>query len=93
MNCNIICTYYSIFFVASSIVAETCETGNVRLFNFSDNINEATRQGRLEICINNVWGVICSDNLFDTRDAEVFCGQLDGFTSQGESLLYFIDYQ
>lgn len=55
----------------------------MRLANYSDIPDEFSRQGRLEICVNNVWGVVCSDNFFDTRDAEVFCEELVGFESQG----------
>ena len=67
----------------SSTLGADCETGDVRLANYSDDFDEFSRQGRLEICVNNVWGVVCSDNFFDTRDAEVFCEELDGFESQG----------
>ena len=45
-----------------------------------------TREGRIEICINNAWGTIC-DNLFGREDAEVVCEQLEGFQRDGEYLL------
>ena len=53
--------------------ATSCTHGDVRL------INKITRmslqQGRVEICINNIWGRVCS-NAWNTSDAEVTCRQL-----------------
>ena len=45
-----------------------------------------TREGRVEICINNAWGTVC-DTLFGREDATVVCGQLEGFQSEGESCI------
>ena len=39
-------------------------------------------EGRVEICYNGVWGMIC-DNGWDERDATVVCKQL-GFGQPGE---------
>ena len=55
----------------------------MRLANFTDDPDEATREGTLQICINSAWGTVCSDDLFDTTDAEVFCEQLEGFQKAG----------
>ena len=60
-----------------------CVTGDVRLANFTDDPERATREGRLEVCINSAWGAVC-DDLFDATDAEVFCEQLDGFQAEGQ---------
>ena len=51
--------------------------------NFTDDPDEATRQGTLQICINSAWGTVCGDAPFDMRDAEVFCEQLEGFQREG----------
>ena len=58
-------------------------TGEVRLTDFSDNTEEDSRQGTVQICVNNAWGSVCNDYFFDNTDAAVFCGQLSGFTSEG----------
>ena len=44
----------------------------------------ATYRGRLEICINFVWGTVC-DNFFDTYDARVACRQLGYEVDGGQS--------
>ena len=38
--------------------------------------------GRVEICIDNVWGTICNDN-WDDNDAQVVCRQ-KGFSDVGQ---------
>ena len=47
-----------------------CTDGDIRLVNGSNQL-----EGRLEICINNVWGTVCSQG-FTADDAEVVCNQL-----------------
>lgn len=37
--------------------------------------------GRVEICVNNEWGTICSD-FWNNTDASVFCKQL-GYSPYG----------
>ena len=53
-----------------------CNLGDIRLVNGS---NE--REGRIEICIDNVWGTVCNDR-FDPIDARVACRQL-GYSDLG----------
>ena len=48
-----------------------CTEGDVRLLEGSTN-----REGRVEICKNNVWGTVC-DNGWGVTDARVVCRQLD----------------
>ena len=77
----------SFMFTESSTEFGDCQTGEVRLAaDYSDNSTETSRQGTIQICVNNAWGTVCSDNLFDTTDAGVFCDQLEGFTSDGNIL-------
>lgn len=56
-----------------------CSTGQVRLVGGSND------SGRLEICLNNAWGTVCSDE-FDANDAAVACDSLTGFTGSSESI-------
>lgn len=45
-------------------------TGSVRLVGGSEQY-----EGRVEVCIDEVWGTIC-DDAFDSMDAGVVCAQL-----------------
>ena len=76
------CIMYS---TAFSTPAENCSNGELRLEGTSDDTQANTREGRVEICINNAWGTIC-DTLFGSKEAEVACGQLEGFQINGKCL-------
>ena len=60
-----------------------CTTGEVRFVDLTDIPEEDSRQGTIQICINNAWGSVCNDHFFDSTDAEVFCDQLVGFSADG----------
>ena len=47
-----------------------CNDGDVRLVG-----GNTDNEGRVEVCINNAWGTVCH-NSWDSRDANVVCGQL-----------------
>lgn len=47
-----------------------CNDGDVRLIGGSSNL-----VGRVEVCIDEIWGTICND-FWDSTDAGVICAQL-----------------
>ena len=61
-------------------VSETvCTDGEVRLTGGNET------RGRLEVCINDAWGTVCS-NSFGQNEAAVACGRLGGYTRESEEL-------
>lgn len=65
-----------------------CTTTDVRLVGTE---SENTRQGRVELCINNAWGSVCDDGFFDNTDAGVICQQIGGFTREGMYSILFLN--
>ena len=63
-----------------------CTTGEVRLFGGS-NPNE----GRLEVCINQVWGTVCS-KYWHTADTKTACREL-GYQELGKLKIYCCQYE
>ena len=53
-----------------------CTNGDLRLVG--GNVNQ---EGRVEICIGNVWGTVC-DDYWGNTDAQVACGKL-GYPKTG----------
>ena len=62
-------------------MSSNCTHGNLRIAARVDDTTALSSEGRLEVCVNGVWGTIC-DTRFSRLDAQVACNQL-GYDNDG----------
>ncbi len=67
--------------ICDRLINDTCTNGSVRLVGGAI-INE----GRVEICLDNVWVTVCDEG-FDTSEAAVVCRQLGYDVSRGKLVI------
>ena len=70
-----------LLYIANNTEAVSCKTGDVRLVGGTKEY-----EGRLEVCINEVWGTVCSRS-WDSTDTKVACRQL-GHYDRGLLLIH-----
>ena len=66
-----ICDQIYCYYYITPTTVRDCTNGDAQLVNGSN-----VREGRLEICINEAWGSVCSIGFVD-RDAAVACAQMN----------------
>ena len=70
--CNVYYTCTLVLNTARDVKESNCSDGELRLSGAA-----LTNQGRLEVCVNGVWGSVCdSQGVFTTDEAKVACRQL-----------------
>ena len=73
------------FMICHSLVPPPCSDGQVQFGEYesgNDENGDYFFEGRVEVCINETYGVICDDG-WDEQDAAVAC------SSMGYSLQYY----
>ena len=73
--------YYILFYIVTHVSFSNCTTGEIRLTD-----GTTQYEGRVEVCINGVWGTVC-DSGWDAREAYAVCHQL-GY--QGRIRRYYV---
>jgi len=62
--------YGYMYLYASVQLLSGCSNGTIQLAG-----GQSSNEGRVEVCINGVWGTVC-DDYWDSNDAKVVCREL-----------------
>ena len=77
--------YWFMYLYASVQLLSGCSNGTIQLVG-----GQSTNEGRVEVCINGVWGTVCDDH-WDTSDARIVCRQL-GLPYTGNKIKWPANY-
>ena len=78
-NCTYLSNHNCVHFEDAGVMCQSasCNSTDVRLVN-----GLVESEGRVEVCLNGVWGTVC-DDFWSTNDARVVCRQL-GYPTTSE---------
>ena len=77
-----------IIFAAADTTPGGCSHGDIQLASRTDDSVQLFSEGRLEVCVNNVWSTVCG-TAFSAFDSHVACVQL-GFVHPGNGPYPFL---
>ena len=77
-----------IVFAAADTTPGGCSHGDIQLASRTDDSVQLFSEGRLEMCVNNVWSTVCG-TAFSAFDGHVACVQL-GFVDPGNGACLFL---
>ena len=81
---NIHCIYLAMYKYLTGNNSGGCSENGIRLVSST---NSGNAYGRVEVCLNGLWGTVCDDG-WDSNDATTVCRQL-GYNNTVTSMCNF----
>ena len=78
-------SFFSFFAIDLTVEPANCGTGDIRLVGGS-----LESEGRLEVCVNQLWGTVCS-RYWDYEETRIACRQL-GHQELGNKLHHLLNF-